>query len=509
MLYSEFMKVMMVCRQVFRINPHAFRKLIIPVLAFLPLNHMLTAQTGEYRYPDPPDPYQKNAGADLLFPVQKSNDSRSTGGLKILHDSTYTFCPVTPDWLTCGKEINIYDEAGNRIGNLKQGWDFGKKEWMNLERSDFSYDQSGNVLEWLFPFWDSNSNTWLNSFKRIYSTENNPKRNIQVNQYWDFGKSNWSNNEQFIAVYDARDSVAEWNYQLWYPGLNTWGNYQRYTKAYDDRGNLVERLYESWNSEKSEWENTFISRYSYDSAGKPTELVNQSWFLAAKTWLNVDKYLYTYNENRQKTEQIYQIWRFNNWEARDRYTYIYGRGNLLQFYLQYWDALLSQWSYKLSGSFVYDDNNNRTEDQIKAWEEIHSVWMDSLKRTYIYDDEGNMTEHLDQNWDSAANDWTLGNRVLLYYSRHVVTSVEKDIPVQNRVVFYPNPVTQNGTFAYPPGRSVIIEIYDEAGILRFSREDRDLNGKTEIDLHDLARGNYVFRLTSPDGIKHSGKFLKE
>jgi hypothetical protein len=84
-----------------------------------------------------------------------------------------------------------------------------------------------------------------------------------------------------------------------------------------------------------------------------------------------------------------------------------------------------------------------------------------------------------------------------------------DEVLNSQITFHPNPVNGIGTFTYPSGKTVNIEIYDASGLIINKIQDTDHNGETQIEFGNWNSGLYMYRLIDSEGIIYSGRVMKQ
>ena len=128
------------------------------------------------------------------------------------------------------------------------------------------------------------------------------------------------------------------------------------------------------------------------------ELFAQVW--DGYAWANYLRYSYIYDVNNNMTEELLQTWDGTGWVNHSKNLYTYdGNNNLTEELRQSGPASENCWKY----SYAYDGNNNLTEEIEQLYDGF--VWVNLEKYSYTYDTNNIRTGELRQTGPVWWNVW--------------------------------------------------------------------------------------------------------
>jgi hypothetical protein len=127
-------------------------------------------------------------------------------------------------WGNTQREMYSYDENGNRIEFLRQGWD--GEAWYDLRRWLYTVDERGNAIQTLGEEWEDS--VWVNS-------------SFRTSTYDEFGRGT---------------DIVDRNWDG-----SAWVNDYRIQYTLDNKGNRLERVSYEW--EDGQWTNSWRTVFFY------------------------------------------------------------------------------------------------------------------------------------------------------------------------------------------------------------------------------------------------------
>jgi hypothetical protein len=106
-------------------------------------------------------------------------------------------------WINWKKYTYTYDENGNRIEELRQG--YYDEYWINWSKYIYNYDENGYRIEFLNQDWASDQ--WINDWKWTYTYDEYGNRTEILLQGWP--TEQWINCCKWIFIYEPLSSIQE------------------------------------------------------------------------------------------------------------------------------------------------------------------------------------------------------------------------------------------------------------------------------------------------------------
>lgn len=314
------------------------------------------------------------------------------------------------------REVNEYDQAGNRTLHLYQKVDSGK--WENLRRNTFTYDKNNNLLRNLFETYD---NEWKLHSRTNYEYDSDGYLISIIFQAW--RNEQWESGSMYLYTNDQRGNMLSFTYTKW--NDFDWIIDYIYTYTYDDNDSILTKIIE-YNRD----EELLISQKetnSYNSTGKIILYIRESWsdkelwdsvrtvyeykndsLLTSEktdvwregTWKNSKSQTYTYDSDGRMLTAIYSNWKDDAWTPRNKTSYQFDSEGVIQAIIsQYWD---SSWVNYKSERYNYS-NGNMISNTYQKWED--EEWGNKYRESYSYNSNGNKIQNLYEKWIN--NQWVV------------------------------------------------------------------------------------------------------
>jgi len=429
--------------------------------------------------------------------------------------------------------IYSYNNAGMKTGKTTEKRSVNV--WILNEEVLWSYDQNKNMLSKTERRQDSIGQT-VNYRRWLFTYNDRNMKETETLEYW--------NREQWTV-----DIVRKmpWEEE---PYVKIW--------TYDDNANLLAEIQQVWSSDSLGWANYLGTFCTYDEQGNLlTKIANQGW--NGNQWINLPfrygsqlpststptvRYEYTYDErNNQLMECRYGFDRFeNDWVyfACYRKTYDLHNNLLSETTLEpYSNDILSEsfiitYTYNENNDILthteatifkdvvtptifkaksYDINYNPLSTLIQQW--TNNRWQDLEYYTSAYDENGNCEVATAQIWRGGWRDENVHmffiynnsrsrseplicNKVEISYVKVRPPTRIPELPLQEEILFYPNPT--KGELRIDKGELRIdnVAIYDLLGRIQKSKIV-NLKSEIVIDVSHLPAGVYFVQLSTEKG----------
>ena len=131
-------------------------------------------------------------------------------------------------------------------------------------------------------------------------------------------------------------------------------------------------------------------------------------------------------------------------------------------------------------------------------------WIPSDKSEASYDANGNTSQLITYSRNESNTQWLNTMKILYYYSEHTTTAIDEI--KSSKVLFYPNPVSENLYFiASGKYDHLTFELFDMQGRIVLAKE---INRDGVISLAGLSKGLYYYCLIV-NNQRQYGKLIKE
>ncbi len=245
--------------------------------------------------------------------------------------------------------------------------------------------------------------------------------------------------------------------------------------------------------------------YEYDDSGKLISLRDFDRGINDSLWIPISKYQYSYNKNGDQLKFTGYYW---NKESKDwlyfyHYEYTYdNNNNVVLFVDSYWDGDLLKWIPHSMTELDYDEEARVKLVFYYRWKQNLEKWLSYYKADYTYYE--NKTDYIESVWEDSKAQWEPYYKSTKYFSDLEVYST--DIIQPELVKLYPNPVSEMLSFDFMGEvDESVFEVFNLNGDKILSRK---VNETESVNMDILSRGMYFYILYF-DGVKQSGKFVKE
>ena len=404
-----------------------------------------------------------------------------------------------------------------------QEWDEINKQWIPVEKAELIYDANWNVTIENYYTWDIVVNQWNIYYKLeyVYDAQGNI---IQENDY------HMNENNQLVAAdktifsFDANGNMTQEMNSRWESFTNTFVAEWIYDYTYDTSGNLILEIYSRLDEITNQLTANFKDEYKYNNEGRKLQHFNSYWDKTSGQWILTNKWDYIYDSkgNNVLVQNAY-LNGIDQWydSSKDEFTYD-DKGQLIQELNS--NLRNGLWIMNYKDNYTYDDFGNIIQQiGYRNWDVSSGQWDDVWKNETTFDNNYTandlilpfyeqevgffthmITEMQEYEWNTLTNDWLLGEKTVLAYSAHNVTSI-KLLGTEISKVF-PNPCSETVTFSIPDSYSQsAFQLFDLQGRQLISKEIRN---NEKISMESFRNGMYIYKLHL-DGKVLSGKLVKQ
>jgi hypothetical protein len=276
---------------------------------------------------------------------------------------------------------------------------------------------------------------------------------------------------------------------------DAWNEYEEY--SYDNYGNL----HNIKTIDKNFFDTTKRTyTYIHPAFSKLRMIIEEKTERWDNSSYNAELKTYEYNNSRQLIKAT--TWEYNTSGKFDKLfgvdSNIYtGAGDLVLAYRKYADGSI------YSDSNAYDGNHNIIFKERRA---LSGGYLSRYYTTTSYNKYNQPVEQRNYDWHNTTQTWLKSNSIyysLFTYEEFTPTEVEQfNNSLIGELTIYPNPASHSLrlTISTQQLQAARLAIYDINGRL-LRQWNEDLTGTTEriIPVGDLANGNYILQLTTPDG----------
>lgn len=224
--------------------------------------------------------------------------------------------PQTATWQdTYGDKYRVkyeYDENEFYL-NTEMYEVFWDGVWQEYEMISYEYDFNGNVLEMIVSDFDGEE--WWDLGRASFAYEDDLVSEVII-QYWEDGE--WVNEEKAVYNYNG-DS---WTILYWDWNGTTWSSNELYT--YNKSAGSIEVLIQYMQG--GAWQNDEQQFFTLDFNEHVTSILVQDW--ENNAWVNDNRTTYNFTSGVFDMK-IEESWNGSDWEATNKYSYIYDNGNAI------------------------------------------------------------------------------------------------------------------------------------------------------------------------------------
>jgi len=386
---------------------------------------------------------------------------------------------------------------------IKYSWNINSSVWTPQDTIINTYNSSGNVIATLTYHGNPVPD------KLIYVYNSNGKETSDTSYSWN-GTSYYAS--QYSAyTYDANGNITKKINQSW--NNTIWQNNYEDDYLYDANNNQTEYLENTgWNG--TSWNNGYKTDYTL-SNGQIIGQIDQNY--SGSTWVNSSKTDFTYTSGKISGITWYD-WNGTSWK---------NSGNLINVVWYSWVGnMLSEknkiasyieqapngagWKDTLQYTTTYDSYGNPTDWLRQAKPAASWITSQEQKDTYLYDANNNITQDIEQDWvDATVGLRNNSKRVYSNYNSYSTGMLNID-DVSGNFVVYPNPSigiihiqTTNGQSS--TANECKIDIYNLVGEKVYSTTNHTTiaigtQTSNEIDLSSKPKGIYFIQITDGNNV---------
>ena len=435
----------------------------------------------------------------------------------------------------------LYDDANNDAGkNLEYDyviWDNTSNTQQIMTKAEYTYYQDGKMESNTYYDYNTNTGTLIPLEKNLYNFNTDGQLVEMITQTYDAVALQFVNNEKEVYTYTSPTDLLPATLDLYYwdSSSASWVLNIKGFMSYDSDGHITELLVQQNNSGTL----TDMMKYlwTYDNNGRHTQELVQLYAGSVFVDYRKTEFTYTPNTNQLTYEISKSEWDGAAWQPLNKVLKVQDvtANTLLEEEFFYWDQATSQWIGSYKGTYTYAGNS--VIEEMINWDTNNNTWFTEgiYKNEYVYDNNNNLPvvwpEIIANNEPSVINQvfdyhlpvfnryfqkideqfvytrntindpWEYSKKYEYVYNQ--ITSTEQLPEITGKV--YPNPFDGH----------IVIEL-EKAG--DFELRLTNLQGQSlykaqhtnaqSIHLEDLPRGLYIYKITTPDGIKQ-GKIIKK
>ena len=298
------------------------------------------------------------------------------------------------------------------------------------------------------------------------------------------------------AADQTMDSIL---WELYDTNTAVWTLSERELFVYDENGNMVTYIWFAYDSTDMKILPVDRETVKHNAQGQPTEIIWLTWDKSSGQWVNEAKFELAYDGDGNLVEEIVSDWDpdGSQWLVGARFDKLYdGNGNLIEEFWYYWDEDSAKLIQTFKDVYIYEGGVLTRWDEY-FWEE--GAWELTFYSEYTYDN-GNLILEFTYGWDYFAENWGDYSKVVYTYSGGRVATEEvwgfdwfqiMMVP-QNYYVY-----TWNEKFD-----RLHLELYNLTGKQVISRS---IENHETLDVDQVARGVYLYRLRDHNDLIHTGK----
>lgn len=414
-------------------------------------------------------------------------------------------------------------------------------------------------------YFDVDTGLWLMNWKSDYLYNNFQIQTGQTDFLWDLTSGAWVNDYKdeytFVIISQPDDILIESiTTSFWDEISGQWVYAYKDEYFYDSTNQRVDvRIFSEWDNASTQFENYYKMEYSYNASGMVEEVISWFWDEIASVWILSGRDEYSYSSTWYLVDEITSyFWLdfMSQYIPFNRRDFTYYPSDLvhtiisnefdqiaMQFEADYKDeftyngagTMLTKTGYmfdKMLSQFIESEKEERTINASGAVTSIifsifnssTSQWMNeyrsdltsnssytfnqlllpfSIKNEGIDDIFNFMLTRIDGlYYDEVAAAWVADYISDLYYTNQPYSVEELS---RGAVRIYPNPASSHINFELSDIlTSVTLELFDIQG--RRVLQDRVSDGAA-VDVSNIGKGVYLYRLTSEQKFMQNGKII--
>ncbi len=373
--------------------------------------------------------------------------------------------------------------------------------------------------------------------------------------------------EKYVFISYNENGYVSKLIKYWLDEANGWSENVVGVFTYDDDNNLT--LYCEYSYDEDAKDNigtsSYKEEYTYDSNGYLATYIESNY--SDGSWVPDTKVVYTNDDNGNCTQEIDYYYENGDYVYKSKLEISYDNDNQITSYIIYsydedW-VIDAECTNAIEDGIVYNNNGYIEQVIMGNYEDENAdgedEWVNSFKVSFVYDSNNNRTDEIEYNYDNGAwvksddgaysydTDYTLSdiysipavyssdlyqyellsepinnivtaqidytydgenesfdNAKKFYYSEITTTSVDKT--ESDAISIYPNPVSSSFTVNFSnSANTAVIELYNATGNKLMSKE---IGSGESVDIDNYTSGIYFYTLTV-NGKTQNGKLLKK
>ena len=366
-------------------------------------------------------------------------------------------------------------------------------------KSRFNYLSDGRIYIHNIDFWDTVNNNWTETLKITMDYESTSAINKAVVSYY-YNELMWVDIVKAKFHYQADNLVSQIDISVLNPELMVFYDLAKIYFTYNENEKPIKVFVKTIDEDNETWIDAGYLDISYNNNNYISEtILSISDSLPEKTFVPVTKSTLEYEVDYLKT--VYQF---------------------------SFDTVNNSWEKDGKKIYVYDANNNISENQIFAYE--NNVWIETSKVTFEYNNDfaydqlvlpyklgtfnhlagqGNLFNHMLIKTETFFNqvtdkEWVKVGESDYYYSNGEFSSINE---TENNVSanVYPNPAKDFAYFKFNSSDTYTLQIFDLTGKKVLSTQ---IKTGDKVSIKNLSSGLFFFKLTK-ENINITGKLIKQ
>lgn len=377
---------------------------------------------------------------------------------------------------------------------ILQDYNAETQSWLNNGKDVYLYNTQLLSTEWQTLEWDESSENWVLDMKTELGYNDAGLVNVLIMSEKDELSGELVPNSRISAFYNPAgllDSVLMANSD----DGEIWINITRQDYFYSETGQLSQLDLSIWDEEEEGISQVMHYYYDYDDQDRLE--FSRGVYSDNEVDFTMEETSYFYDASGRRSSIEYSVLDALTFElgisSRTQYEYN-ETGDVSTETYSDWDAELEDWV--LVEKDVYTYSNTNFSDVIFPTL-IQMLGINVVTPDFIK----TVTEI--NTFDFLNEEWVLSERTLLYYSDGTATSTPQIATASVNV--YPNPFSDVITFSFKNHNQLTLEIFTVTGA---KIVDRKIYPATDVQVSNLNKGVYLFRLMNENQIIHSGKLIK-
>ena len=324
-----------------------------------------------------------------------------------------------------------------------------------------------------------------------------------------------SNIAQYNFTYDVNGNETSFNLQSW-NGV-AWKDNFKYVYSYDTYNNNIQSFYYKRDTTAGVWNPSSSQNYTYDATQQCTQIISQTRDTVTHTYHNNQKNAISYSGSALSNPAngvTTNKWNGASWQNYEQstsanfvastWTGLTGPFNVFNILTnnnlhnqelnevdQVWKPGTSTWQDTLRSTNTYDVNHNQTN--ALSENKPATTWntYNEITHAFMYDGNQNMTEDIYQKWVPFLQ--AVRNNTKKDYSDYFLYTGIAEMDYNREVTIFPNPSTGIIYLQNKNNKIAAVVIYNIVGEKIYQSENN--NSFAEIDLTRVQKGIYFVQIT--------------